>query len=119
MNLFKLLPVIISMLILGAHFYRAGHLLLTGVAVLSLGLLCIRRPFVAWLMQGLLVAGAAEWLSTAARLVMFRQAQGLPWFRLAMILGLVALCTLLSALIFRTSGLKARYNLSHKKQGTD
>lgn len=98
MNLFRLLPVILSMLLLGAHFYRAGHLLLAGAALLSLGLLCIRKPHAVWLMQGLLVAGAAEWLATAIRLVMDRQAQGLPWLRLAIILGLVALCTLLSAI---------------------
>lgn len=111
MNLFRLLPVILSMLVLGAHFYRAGHLLLASGALLSLCLLFIQRPLPARLMQGLLVAGAAEWLATAVRLVMFRQTQELPWLRLAMILGLVALCTLLSALVFRTSGLKSRYHL--------
>lgn len=111
MNMLRLFPVIFSMLLLGAHFYRAGYLLFAGIALLSLGLLCIRRPLVVWLMQGLLVAGAVEWFSTVVRLVIFRQAQGLPWLRLAVILGLVALCSLLSALVFRTSGLKARYNL--------
>lgn len=117
MNLLRLLPVILSMLVLGAHFYRAGHLLLAGGALLALGLLFIHRPLPARLIQGLLVAGAVEWLATAGRLVMFRQAQGLPWLRLVLILGLVALCTLLSALVFRTSGLKARYNLPQKEQG--
>ena len=116
MNLLRLLPVILSMLVLGAHFYRAGHLLLACGALLALGLLFIRRPLAVRLMQGLLVAGAVEWLATAVRLVMFRQAEGLPWLRLALILGLVALCTLLSALVFRTQGLKARYNLAPKKQ---
>jgi hypothetical protein len=103
MKRLKLLPAIFSMLLLGAHFYRAGHLLLAGGALLSLGLLCIRKPQAIWLMQGLLVAGAAEWLATAVRLVADRQAQGLPWQRLAIILGLVALCTLLSALPLRTT----------------
>ena len=103
MRILKLLPVILSMLLLGAHFYRAGHLLLAGGALLSLGLLCIRKPQATWLMQGLLVAGAVEWLATAIRLVTDRQAQGLPWLRLAIILGLVALCTLLSALPLRTT----------------
>ena len=117
MNLFRLLPVIFSMLVLGAHFYRAGHLLLASITLLSLGLLCIRRPLVVRLMQGLLVAGAVEWLFTAVRLVMIRQTQELPWLRLVLILGLVALCTLFSALVFRTSGLKARYNLPQKEQG--
>lgn len=117
MNLLRLLPVILSMLVLTAHFYRAGHLLLAGGALLALGLLFIRRPLTARLMQGLLAAGAIEWLLTAIRLVMSRQAQGLPWLRLALILGLVALCTLLSALVFRTGGLKARYNLPPKERG--
>ena len=102
MKTVKLLPVIFSMLLLGAHFYRAGQLLLTGGALLSLGLLSLRRPQAVWLMQGLLVAGAAEWLTTAIRLVADRQAQGLPWQRLAIILGVVTLCTLLSALPLRT-----------------
>ena len=111
MNLLRMLPVILSMLMLGAHFFRAGDLFLAGGALLSLGLLFIRRPLAARLMQGLLVTGAGEWLATAVGLVSFRQAQGLPWLRLAIILGLIALCTLLSALVFRTSGLKARYYL--------
>jgi hypothetical protein len=103
MKILKLLPVILSMLLLGAHFYRAGHLLLAIAALLSLGLLCIRRPQAIWLMQGLLLAGAAEWLATAIRLVTDRQAQGLPWLRLALILGTVAFCTLLSALPLRAT----------------
>ena len=101
MKTLKLLPVIFSMLLLGAHFYRAGHFLLAGGALLSLGLLCIRRPQTIWLMQGLLAAGSVEWLATAIRLVADRQAQGLPWLRLAVILGAVALCTLLSAIPLR------------------
>ncbi|MFA7382174.1 MAG: hypothetical protein WC001_01855 [Desulfurivibrionaceae bacterium] len=116
MNLLRLFPVIFSMLLLTAHFYRAGYLLLAGGSLLALGLLFIRRPLAARLMQGLLVAGAMEWLATAGRLVIFRQAQGLPWLRLAMILGLVALTTLLSALVFRTGGLKSRYHLWQKEQ---
>ncbi|MBU4412078.1 MAG: hypothetical protein KKG98_02755 [Proteobacteria bacterium] len=51
------------------------------------------------------------WLVTAGQLVMFRQSQGLPWLRLALILGLVALCTLHSALVFRTPTLKNHFNL--------
>jgi len=103
MKTLKLLPAIVSMLLLGAHFYRAGHLLLAGGALLSLGLLGIRRPQAIWLMQGLLAAGSVEWLATALRLVAERQSQGLPWLRLAIILGVVALCTLLSTLPLRTT----------------
>lgn len=109
--MFRLTPVIFSLLLLVAHFYRAGQLVFAGAALLSLSLLFIRRPWAARLMQVLLVAGAAEWLFTAIGLVMSRQAQGLPWLRLALILGMVALCTLLSALVFQTGRLKSRYHL--------
>lgn len=112
----RLLPVISSMLLLSAHFYRAGHLLLASGALLSLGLLCIRHPLAVWLLQGFLGAGTAEWLSTAVRLAMFRQSQGLPWQRLVIILGLVALYTLLSTLVFRIDSLKSRYKFRQKKQ---
>lgn len=115
MNILRLFPVIFSMLLLGAHFYRGGHLLLAAGALLSLGLLCIRRPPAVWLMQALLGAGTAEWITTAVRLAIFRQSQGLPWQRLAVILGMVALFTLLSTLIFRTAALKERYSLPRQK----
>lgn len=115
MNILRLFPVIFSMLLLGAHFYRGGHLLLAAGALLSLGLLFIRRPPAVWLMQGLLGAGTAEWITTAVQLAAFRHAQGLPWQRLAVILGIVSLFTLLSTLVFRTAALRDRYHLLPKK----
>jgi ABC-type microcin C transport system permease subunit YejE len=42
---------------------------------------------------------------------MLRQSQELPWLRLALILGLVALCTLLSTLVFRTHAIRKHFNL--------
>lgn len=115
MNILRLFPVIFSMLLLGAHFYRGGHPLLAAGALLSLGLLFIRRPPAVWLMQGLLGAGTAEWITTAVQLAAFRHAQGLPWQRLAVILGIVSLFTLLSTLVFRTAALRDRYHFHPKK----
>jgi len=45
------------------------------------------------------------------QLAMLRQSQELPWLRLALILGLVALCTLLSTLVFRTHAIRKHFNL--------
>lgn len=104
------------MLLLGAHFYRAGHLLLAAGALLSLGLLCIRRPPAVWLIQALLGAGTAEWITTAVKLVISRQTQGFPWQRLAVILGLVAFFTLFSSQVFRREKLRTFYNLRKKKR---
>ena len=56
-----------------------------------------------------LVLGALEWLWTAWWLVQQRLALGQPWLRLAFILGLVAVLTVASALVFRSAALRARY----------
>ncbi len=109
---FKTWPLIapaLALLLLAAHFYRAGEwpwLLLT---LALLPVMALRRAWVPRLLQLALLAGAAEWLWTAAMLAQQRLALGLPWQRMAFILGVVALLTLAAALVFRSAGLKARY----------
>ena len=112
MNFVRLLPVILSFLLLGAHFLRAGLTPLTVLCVAALGLLFLRKSWVPRLFQVLLVLGALEWLRTAYYFVAVRIAWEQPWTRLAVILGTVALLTALSALVFRNQKLKARYNAS-------
>lgn len=110
MNLVRLLPVILSFLLLGAHFYRAGWL---PVAVLCAGLpllLFMRATWVPRLFQALLVLGALEWLRALYGFAAMRIAFGEPWTRLALILGAVALFTGLSGLVFRNRKLQARYS---------
>lgn len=102
------LPVL-ALLLLGAHFYRAGEWLFVGLAVAGLALLALRRPWVPTVLQLLLLAGAAEWLWTAAMLVQQRMALGMPWQRMALILGVVAGVTALAAAVMRLRGVRARY----------
>jgi len=109
MNFIKLLPVIVSMLLLGAHFFRAGYaVLVLGFAVMPL-LLLIRRPWVPWLIRTVLILGGIEWFRTLMVFKRLRQAVGMPWERLALILGGVAVFTVCSALVFRFSSLRQRY----------
>jgi hypothetical protein len=111
MYVLKLLPVILSGLLLGAHFLRAG---LFALAVLSLVfpvLLLFRRGWVARLVQIILVLGALEWIRTLMVLVDERRIAGQAWTRLAIILGLVAVFTGCSALVFCCRSLKNRYKL--------
>jgi len=61
------------------------------------------------LVQWCLFAGAGEWLWTTFVLVQQRMALGQPWLRLVFILGLVALLTAASALVFRSPPLRVRY----------
>ena len=109
MNILRLLPVILSFLLLGAHFYRAGLVPVTLLCVAALFLLFLRKSWVPRLFQVLLVLGGIEWLRTLYMFAAMRIAWGEPWTRLAVILGAVALFTALSGLVFRNRKLANRY----------
>lgn len=109
MNALRLLPVILSFLLLGAHFYRAGQLVLTLACVAILFLLLLRKHWIPLLFQVVLVLGALEWLRSLYHLVAMRIAWNEPWTRLAIILVAVAAFTALSGLVFRSKSLRDRY----------
>lgn len=109
MGLFQLIPVVLSLLMLGAHFLRSANYLLLGGCLLLILLLLVQRPISARIVQIALVLGAVEWVHTAYVFVAVRSAHGMPWTRLAVILGAVSLFTLASALVFHTKTLRARY----------
>lgn len=111
MNFLRLLPVILSLLLVGAHFSRHNMSFLIIVPLILLGLLFLREGWVARLIQWVLVLASLEWLRTAVILALQRQDQGMPWARSAVILGAVCLFTLASALVFRSAGLRERYRL--------
>ena len=110
MNFLKLIPVIFSFLLLSAHFYRAGIFPLTAICLILPFLLFIKLSWVARLSQAFLVIGAIEWVRTLLNLVEMRQEMGMPWIRLVVIIGAVALITGLSALIFQIRSIKERYS---------
>jgi hypothetical protein len=111
MNGLKLLPVIISFLLLSAHFYRAGQVILAVLCIALPVLLVFKEAWVARVIQITLILGALEWLRTAWYFVQIRMDAGQPWTRLAIILGAVALFTALSALVFRAEKLRIRFGL--------
>jgi hypothetical protein len=107
-----LIPVILSAVLLGAHFLRAGLTPLALVIVLFPAVLLLRRAWVARLTQVVLALGAIEWVRTTLGLVAERRELGQSWSRLAVILGLVAAFTFGSALpISLSSALRKRYRL--------
>ena len=109
MNFLRLIPVILSLLLLGAHFFRAGEMMFVYIAVILVFLLVIRKAWVPWLIQFALLLGAVEWIYTLAFVAQLRASQGMPWTRMAVIMGGVALFTVLSGLVFRSKGLRKRY----------
>jgi uncharacterized membrane protein YgdD (TMEM256/DUF423 family) len=112
---FQLTPVIINMLLIAAHFMRANNSFLVIVCVALLTGLFVRAPLAARMMQGALVIAAIEWGRTIHALVSLRLEIGLPWVRLAVILGAVACFTMASGLVFFSGTLKERYRLDKRR----
>ena len=107
-------PVVLSILVLGAHFLRFGNWIGVFAALLLIVLLFLRRPWVARLMQAVLVLGALEWLRTAYELGHIRALHGQPYGRMLVILGIVAAVTFCSALLFQSQTLREIYRLEVK-----
>jgi len=103
------LPVLLSAIVLGAHFLRAGEIELMVLSLAAMALLLVRRRWAAILVQIVLALGALEWLRTMLFVISMRQSVGAPWTRLAVILGAVTVFTLASALVFFTPQLSRRY----------
>jgi len=111
MNAAILLAPALALMVLAAHFYRAGAWVALAIVVALLPLLFVRASWAARTLQASLILGALEWIRTAAQLVALRESMGQPWTRLAIILGAVALVTALCALVFETRRLRARFGL--------
>ena len=112
MNLVRLFPVFFSFLLIAAHFQRAGFSFLAVVCLLAPGLLYFTRPWSIRIIQALMFLAAIEWVRTLIYLVQLRQDADMPWMRLAIIIGAVALFTAFSTLVFRHRNLKRKYNLA-------
>ena len=109
-------PVILSLVVLGAHFMRYGNTLAVFGVLLLIALLFVRLPWVARVMQAALILGALEWAFTIHELVQMRAAQGQPFTRMVIILGIVTVVTACSALLFQTQTMKRIYGLYRRER---
>lgn len=102
----------LAFLVLSAHFFRAGNLPLFAAALLLfLPLLFVRRSWAARTLQAGLALGAVEWIRTLVAFAGQRRAMGLPYTRLAVILGAVALATAACLFVFRSERVKRFFGL--------
>lgn len=90
--------IVISALLIAAHFLRSGSYILIILSVLAPVLMFVESALAAGSLRIFLFLAAAEWARTGFLLVGMRRADGQPWMRLAAILGSVALFTFISAL---------------------
>ena len=104
-------PVVLSLLVLGAHFMRYGNNVGVAISLALVGLLLLRKAWVARLVQVALLLGALEWCLTLTRLVQMRAAMGEPATRMVIILGVVIVVTAASALLFQVRTMQRIYGL--------
>ncbi len=116
MSFLLYLPIVLSLFVLGAHFLRYQSYIGVAVSLLLVGLLFVRRAWVARLVQVALVLGSVEWLWTLHTLAQVRAAMGQPATRMIIILGVVAAVTFCSALLFQSARMKRIYKLDRRER---
>lgn len=103
------IPIILSHLVLAAHFLRDGNTFLFTLTLAVLPLLFIKKRWIIQLFRIVLFLGAVEWLRTIWILVNERMAFNQPYLRMSIILGVVCLFTFCSIFVFNSKRLKTRY----------
>jgi len=94
-----LAPAALSLLVLGAHFLRAGDPALVLVCLALAGLLFVRRRWAARTVQVALLLGVLVWVRTTLVLADSRASAGRPYGRMVVILGAVAVVCALAVLL--------------------
>jgi hypothetical protein len=95
----RLIPLIISWLILAAHFLRYGNLVLAGLCLAVPLSLLIQKRVVLNTVQWLTFGGVLLWIKIGIDLVTYRLAIHVDYTRLMIILSAIALFTLGSGLL--------------------
>jgi len=109
----RLFPFYISILLLCAHYFRSGDYSFIVFWAFVPFLLLLKRRWVTRAVQLLIVSGAAIWIETMVSIFTVRHTAGMPWLRMVVILGIVALFTAGSALIFETRRFRQRFLSAH------
>ncbi len=95
------LPAAVSLVLLGAHFLRMQEPFFVALSLCLIPLLFLQNRRVILAIKLCLFLGSALWVTTLWMIVMERKAQGLAFAGVVMILGPVAVFTLLSAILIK------------------
>jgi len=109
MNFVKLLPIILSLLIVSAHYSRNGNTHMTFAMMLLPFILLIKKKWIVYVSSAFLIFTGLIWFETTYKFVQMRQTMGLPYLRLMAILGTVAFLSVISAFSFKGKSLTKRY----------
>jgi len=108
----QLLPPLLSLLLLSAHFLRVGMLPITIILLVSPIILIFRKAVTARIIQITLILGTAEWVRTIVSTIIYREHIQQPWGRYLIIMGTVTLFTFFSTFVFFSKNLKDRYKFN-------
>jgi len=111
MNALRIVAVVFSLLVLGAHFLRGGNVALCALCVGLVGLLRVRRPWARRTLQVVLGLGAIEWLRLTFEIAEARARVGEPWERMAVILVSVAVVAALAAVGLESDRMRRRFDV--------
>jgi NAD-dependent dihydropyrimidine dehydrogenase PreA subunit len=100
MKIFKLSLPILSCVLLAAHFSRVQNDWFAAACLVFPFILLSKKEWVMRIFQVFLLFGGIIWIERTILLVRMRQRIGQSWLRLAIILGVVAIFTILSAAMF-------------------
>lgn len=105
----RIVLFIIAAALSAAHFFRAGSYAMVALSLATPLLFFFKKPWSLVLLQLAAYGATVNWLVVALLLAQMRQQVGRPWTAAAIILGSVALLTLLSGLLLNSRALRERY----------
>lgn len=100
---------VVAALLLGAHFLRSGNPAMVALCLAAPLLFFWRKRWSLIALQLLAYAAAGTWITVAIHLAQLRQQSGQPWTVAAIILGSVALFTLLAGLLLNSRAIREHY----------
>lgn len=106
---FRIVLFIIAAALTAAHFLRAENYGLVALSLATPLLFLYRKPGSLVVLQLAAYGATANWLIAALLLVQMRQQIGRPWTTAAIILGAVAMLTLLAGLLLNSRSMRERY----------
>lgn len=106
---FRVVLFIVAAALTAAHFFRAENYGLVALSLATPLLFLYRKPASLVLLQLAAYCATANWLLVTLLLVQMRQQIGRPWTTAAIILGAVALLTLMAGLLLNSRGMRERY----------
>ncbi|RKZ07683.1 hypothetical protein DRQ25_10975 [Candidatus Fermentibacteria bacterium] len=98
-NILRIVMTIIALLLAGAHYGRAGDTILKYLFVALPLLLLIRKKWSDMILAVSISITVPVWIHTTLNIIAVRKAAEIPWLRMAIILGGVALFSLIAAFI--------------------